>query len=640
LLGVTGAGKSTLDLNLITSDIRQGLGVCLIEPHGDLTRQVIAAMPEERLNDVIYLDLTDSHRSFGLNFFECPPGADVTEVAKIASFVGHVFEKIWSAQTETTPRLAMVLRNVTRVLLENPGLTFAEIPLLLWDDGVREKLVRRVTNTQTKLFWSQYNRKTPRDRDELTASTMNKVDSYLTEPLVSRIVSQSASTINFRQIMDEGKILLVNLSPQLEEASRLIGAVLLGRLLMAAFSRAATPQHERRPFMIYCDEYQRFATSDFATFLAEARKFNIGTTISNQVLEQLDDLNRATALQAGTLVIFRVSGEDSKALAPSFDATPQPALVGEEPVRAVVADPIAHLLRHGHPHPTVAKFVAEYLMPLESLLRKHASAPHPFGFGCTIAHPNQVLEGHRQLNESIAHSMREGRSDVTLSPLSLFFLGGIADEESTYVFKKDLRYDKGLECKVYFLGFYGTSNYYGKPTFLTGKNEQAALAFLRKMAKTRIFMRRKTVDRRVAAFTRMLKALRATLQILAKEPLMTDTGLYQPKYMLRSYQDQENLVANTLSQLPNYTARVRLLTGEHTIKTRPAPPLVSEREVETRIRCIKERILREGVTRSALAIEEEVAKRHEALRARPASDTPPPTANTGRRGRGKVPQQP
>src|SRR5205823_9099209 len=146
-----------------------------------------------------------------------------------------------------------------------------------------------------------------------------------------------------------------------EEASRLIGAVIIRRLLLAAFSRSDTPEQQRRPFLLYCDEFQRFATSDFATFLAEARKFNIATTISNQVLEQLDDANRATALQAGSLVVFRVSGSDSKDLAPSFDATPTLQLVGEEPIRATPADPLSHLVRHGSQHPTVAKFTAEYL---------------------------------------------------------------------------------------------------------------------------------------------------------------------------------------------------------------------------------------------------------------------------------------
>jgi hypothetical protein len=516
------------------------------------------------------------------------------------------------------------------VLIENPGMTFAEIPLLLWEDGVREKLVRRVTNTQTKLFWSQYNKKVPREREELTASTVNKVDAYLNEPLIARIVSQAASTIDFRRIMDEGKILIVHLSPQLEEPSRLIGAAILGRLLMASFGRSDTPKDRRRPFMIYADEYQRFATQDFAVFLAEARKAKVSTTIANQVLEQLTDLNRATALQAGTLLVMRVSGEDSKVLAPSFDASPQPVLVGEEPVRAVVADPLSHLVRNGHPHIRVAKFISDYLMALESLLKKTSSIPHSFCFGCAIIHPDYVVEARRQLNECFARCMREGTPEVTLPSLALFIVAGAADPESTYLFFKDLRYSLGI---VYFQDFYGMSASYGKPDFLSRKHEQEDTRFLRKMAKTSIFDSRATVDYRVAAFTHMLLCLRATLAILAQEPLMTNTGLYQPKYQLRTYQDQENMVANTISQLPNYTAKVRLLTEEHDIKTTPPPPLVSEQEVEARIRAIKERMLREGYTKAAAAVEEEVRKRHEFLRRRPDDDTPPPLQTNSRRKR-------
>ena len=481
VIGANGTGKTTLLLNMVLYDICTNRGICLIEPHGDLTRQVIAAMPQERLKDVIYLDLTDSASSFGLNFFECSAGADDTEAAKVASFVMHVFEKVWAVGPET-PRLAQVLRNTTRVLIENPGMTFAEIPLLLWDDGVREKLVRHVTNAQTKLFWSQYNKKQPRDQDELVSSTMNKCDAYLNEPLIARIVSQSASTIDFRRIMDEGKILLVNLSPQLEEASRLLGAVVIGRLLMAAFSRKDTPEERRRPFLLYCDEFQRFATSDFATFLAEARKFKIGTTISNQVLDQLDDTNRATALQAGTLAVFRVSGEDSKFLAPSFDTTPTQTLMGEEPIRATPADPLNHLVRHGSHHPTVAKFVAEYLMPLETLLRQTTTSTRLCSLGCALALPHQVIEAHRQLNEAFATCMREGRSDVFLPPWALFALGGAADRESTYVFYHDLRRELGY---LPILGFEKAASRYGRPGFLASDATRADdMAFLRAGAKT------------------------------------------------------------------------------------------------------------------------------------------------------------
>jgi Type IV secretory system Conjugative DNA transfer len=591
---------------------------------------VIAAIPEERLKHVIYLDLTDCTSSFDLNFFECPVGADLTEVAKVASFVMHTFEKVWSVGTET-PRLAQVLRNTTRLLIENRGMTFSEISLLLFEDGVREKLMRRLSNIHTKLFWSQYNKKTPRDREELIASTINKVDAYLNEPLVARIVSQSASTIDFRRVMDEGKILLVNLSPQLEEPSRLIASVLIGRALMASFSRADTPRKKRRPFLLYCDEYQRYATSDFATLLAEARKFKIGTTISNQTLEQLDDTNRATALQAGNLVVFRVSGEDSKALAPSFDTTPTQTLVGEEPIRATPADALSHLVRHGSPNTVVARFTAEYLMPLQSLLRETASSTHLCYLGCTPVLPALVIEGQRLLNECIARCMREGTAAIDISGLALFVLGGASYPDSTYVFYHDRIFRMGY---VPLVGLSSDANVVGRANFLS--SETGATDFLRQCARTSFFEWRETVDKRVFAFVRMLKSLRATLAILAKDPILVDTGQFQPKYQLRTYQDQENLVANALSQLPNYHAKVRLLSGEHTINTRPAPAMVSEQEVEARIKAIKQRMLRDGVTRPALEIEEAVRKRHETLRQRPASDAPPSDHPTGkRRGRNK-----
>ena len=434
--------------------------------------------------------------------------------------------------------------------------------------------------------------------------------------------------------MDEGKILLVHLSPQLEEPSRLIGAAILGRLLLASFSRTDTPEKDRRPFMIYADEYQRFATSDFATFLAEARKFKISSTISNQILEQLDDLNRATALQSGTLVVFRSSGDDSKVLTRSFDATPTLQLVGEEPIRAPVADPLSHLARKGHPDKTVATFVSDYLMPLTSLLKSASSSGRLVSLAWAFVLPELLHEGYRQLNTCMARCMREGTASLDIPGLALFVLSGAYAADLTYIFFHHKIKRLGY---VPLIGLSSDANTIGRADFLT--SETKAMDFLRHCAKTSIFESRATVAWRVAAFLRMLKALRATLAVLAKDPLMTDTGLFQPKYQLRLYADQENQVANDLSQLPNYTAKVRILTTEHTIKTLPAPGFVPEQEVEARIRAIKDRMIREGYTKSAAEVEEEVRKRHEALRARPPGVVPPIRA-TGRNSRGKQPPQP
>jgi hypothetical protein len=361
--------------------------------------------------------------------------------------------------------------------------------------------------------------------------------------------------------------------------------------------------------------------------LSESREFSISTNLFNQTLEQLDDANRAAALQAGNLVVFRVSGEDSKTLAPSFDTTPTQTLVGEEPVRAVMADPLTHLTRHGHP--LLGAFIADYLMPLEGLVRQVNADTHPFILGCAMMVSRQVLEGQRRLNDVIAYAMRTGKEAVFIDPLALFVLAASAGV-STDMFANELHYELGY---VVLKDFYAGAYRYGKPDYL---KEVAALEAKRKerAAKPwwqRLFMRVPSPP--PPSFVRMLKALRQAMALLAKEPLRTDTGLFQPKYQLRTYQDQENLVANELSQLPNYHAKVRLLTTEYTIRTNPAPPLISEREVEARIRTIKERMAVDGVTLPAAAIEEQVRKRHELLRQRPPSDDPPPTQTTGRRVR-------
>jgi hypothetical protein len=422
-----------------------------------------------------------------------------------------------------------------------------------------------------------------------------------------------------RRIMDEGKILLVRLSPQLEEPSRLIGAALLGRLLMASFSRADTPPDKRRPFMIYVDEYQRFATNDVAVFLAEARKARVATTTANQTLEQLSDLNRATALQAGTLVALRVSGSDSKDLAPSFDTTPtQTVVVGQDPILAPVTDIVGHLVRRGHVNSQVQAFVSEYLQPLDALIRKMGQSQVPFIFGCMHYRGANAIEGQRLLNDCLFQAMQTGRADLFIHPQALLTLGGAVDDGITDVFYEHKKEE--FIPKPDFIGLEASANFLGRPELLD--NPQAVAFLLKKYAQKRYWdsLTQSRIVTPGPSFLRMLRALRGVLAILAREPVLVATGQYQPKYQLRTYQDQENLVANELSQLPNYTAKVRLLTGEHRVRTSPAPPLLPEPEVEARIRRIKERMRQEGYAIPAAAVEEAVRKRHEALRSRPAGN--------------------
>jgi hypothetical protein len=336
IIGANGTGKTTLLYNLIMSDIEAGGGLCLIEPHGDLTQKVLENVLPHRLKDVTLLDVADVDYPFALNLFECQR-LTIREMAKTASFVSHIWEKLWGAGNET-PRLMQNLRAVTRTLIENPGTTFAEIPLLYTNEQVGAKMISNLSNPSIISYWENYERMNQRDRYINLESTLNKVNAFLDEPMIRNIFGQSRTSLDFRHIMDTGKILLVKLSPEYEEASHLIGAVIIGKILLAAFSRADTPEHARRHFSLYCDEFQRYASSDMATLIAEARKMKILTHLAHQTLSQLDEANRTAAAAAGNLIVFRVSGEDGKTLATSFDSTPQQVVIGLESERSYVSD--------------------------------------------------------------------------------------------------------------------------------------------------------------------------------------------------------------------------------------------------------------------------------------------------------------
>jgi Type IV secretory system Conjugative DNA transfer len=622
IIGTTGTGKSTLLANLILTDVEQGLGVGLIEPKGTLTRSVVAGIPERRLKDVILLDLQDSEYPVGLNLFECFDSMNMNEVAKTASFIMHVFEKVWGVGA-TTPQLAQVLRNVTRTLIENPGMTFAEIPLLLWDEAVRVKLTAHLTNTQTRLFWEQYNRKSQRDKDELISSTINKVDAYLNEPMIANIVSQEKTTIDFRRIMDEGKILLMLLSPQLEEASRLVGALLIAKLLMAAYSREDIKEEDRRPFMLYCDEFQRFAIEDFAAFIHEAgREFRCPVTLANQTLAQLDEANRSAALSVGNLIVFRVSGDDGKDLAKNFDTTPTREIVGEEPVRAPTSDVIGHLLNRGHSNPLVAKFITDYLSPLESFVKNVAFA-HFIEFGCCLLADDDFVEhGKRLLNTTLYQCMVNGRSDIDIPPMALFILGGVSHGSITYIFQEHMLYSS----QQHFNGLAQSANYLGRPSFLS--NEPTLTRFLREHTKRRfsdVFYSLR-IPERGRLFVQMLTKLRQTMAILVQEPILVDTGRYQHKYQQRTYADMENEIANALSTQPNFHAKVKLLAGEHVIRTSPPLQGLTGERLTDRIRGIKQQMRSPtfGYCKHYREVEREIRERQEQWRREGDSGESPP----------------
>jgi hypothetical protein len=628
ICGNTGVGKSALSRHLALADIRAGHGVAVIEPHGTLVRDILAGIPESRVQDVLYLDLMDAQAPFGLNLFACPDPTNLVEAAKVSSFLLHLFERVWGTGLQNAPLVAMVVRHLTATLVEH-GLTLSEAPLLLYDAVVRHRLTATLTNRQSRLFWQDYERRSQRDRTDLISSTVNKLDALLSS-LCAPILSQQ-TTVPFRHIMDEGKILLVQLSPLVQEASRLIGASILAQLLMASFSRISdTPEEKRKPFFVYCDEWHHLVTEDAATWIHEARKASVVLHLANQSLEQLPDANRAAALSAGALVVFRVSSpDDSKTFAASFDHTPPLEQTGVEPVRAPVSDVVGHLVRRGHTNPVVGRFVSEYLMPLEALIRKVGVSQHAFTLGCAFIYPSHLIDGQRLVNECLSACMQTGRADGFISPLALLILGGAADERSTDVFQQHIR--SSVADGYVLKGFSASVNLYGRPGFRT---EQGLTTFLASSARPgllrRLFGLSRTVPDSVTAFARMLRSFREVMEILATEPILVDTGQYAPVFRPRPYQDVENQIANELTQLENFTCWVKLLTGEHVIRTTPPPTGIAAGELAERIQRVKQHMRRLGYVREAKDVAEDVEKRHAQLRSPDSpgrgADRPPPAS--------------
>src|ERR671915_1413715 len=495
IIGANGTGKSALISRLIHQDIKNNLGLALLDPHGDLTKTVISSMPDDRLKDVIYLNLEDVDYPFGLNLFECPR-LTIADMAKTASFVYHVFQKIWQLDHSSSPRLLGVLRALTLTLIENPGSTLSEAPLLLSSHTIRAKMVENLTNQEIILFWENYNRLSQRDKFELTASTGNKISSFLDEPMIRNIVSQSKTTIDFRNIMDSGKILLVQASPQFELVSTLIGSILIGKLLLSAMSRTDTPEENRRQFNLYIDEVHRFQTPDLATLISEARKFRISTSSANQVLNQLFEENRASMLAAGNLIVFRVSGEDAKTLAKSFDTTPTQEIIGEEPIRAPVSNVISHLVTRGHTDARVAKFSQIHLKNLENFVRK---PPHVGLYGSpsniqsdyrwqgvVVFEHSDIFKARELLNQSLYRCMVEKTTRFIIPPLALYMLAVSQQDGSDSIFAPYIK--TGWLDDNYFRGFQkvqgATAEIFGDPYFI---NQDFATKFINSRQKKSIF---------------------------------------------------------------------------------------------------------------------------------------------------------
>lgn len=323
LVGRTGTGKSTLLETMIRQDIASDRGLALCDPHGDLVQRVVAAVPEARRQDIVYFDVPDTRRVVGFNPLEAVPPP---RRALAASGVLDAFKKLWA--DSWGPRLEHILRNCLLALLDQPGATLADVLRLLDDKEYRKRAAGRVADPQVRAFWlREFPGYPARLRAEAVAPVQNKVGAFLANPVLHAILTQPRSTFDPRRVMDDGRILLVNLSKGRlgEDAAALLGALLVARLGVAALARADTPPDDRRDFLLYLDEFQHFATPSLVTMLSELRKYRVGLVLAHQYLGQLDEEVRDAVLgNAGTLISFRVGLADAELLekefAPEFSA--------------------------------------------------------------------------------------------------------------------------------------------------------------------------------------------------------------------------------------------------------------------------------------------------------------------------------
>jgi hypothetical protein len=325
VLGINGTGKSTLLLNLALQDLEAGDGLCLLDPHGDLVDEVISRIPAHRLEDVILFDPADIDYPFGLNLFECLDRSDPRLVDRVCSEIVLTFKKLfpdfWG------PRMEDLIRHSVLTLIATPDCTLLDMLPLLTDQEARQQYVSRTGDPVIRHYWEQAFPENKRTQGEWVSSSLNKIGRFLTNPVIRNIVAQPKSSFDFRQLMDEGKVLLVNLSKgQLgEDNSALLGSVLVGKILIAALSRAEIHVDSRRPFHLIVDEYHSFATESFPTLQSEGRKFGIDTVVAHQYRDQLDQLNKGSTLNVGNFVLFRLTGRDARDMAMQFDNSPPEA---------------------------------------------------------------------------------------------------------------------------------------------------------------------------------------------------------------------------------------------------------------------------------------------------------------------------
>lgn len=322
IIGKTGMGKTTLMENMVIQDIHNGHGVAFLDPHGDSVQRILNSIPSSRINDVIYFNPADLEYPIAFNILE---SVDPKYKHLVASGLMGVFTKIWANMWSA--RMEYILNNTILALLDSPGNTLLGITRMYVDKKYRKKIVDNIKDPMVRAFWvdefANYNEKY---RTEAIAPIQNKVGQFLSAGIIRNIVGQPRSTIDLREIMDNRKIFIMDLSKGKigEDNSALLGAMLTTKLQLAAMSRTDIPEAERKDFYFYVDEFQNFATESFATILSEARKYRLNLVVGHQYIAQLEQDKNTKVRDAifgnvGTIIVFRVGAADAEFMETEFE---------------------------------------------------------------------------------------------------------------------------------------------------------------------------------------------------------------------------------------------------------------------------------------------------------------------------------
>lgn len=305
IVGKSGTGKSTMLRKMFMQDVELFRGACLLDPHGDLAKEITRNIPQIRQKDIIHFDLPDPKLVYRYNPFK---HVSYERRSLVASGILEVFKKLWSDAWGV--KLEHILRQTILALLDQDEATVADIPKMLLDRNFRRSAIPQIVSASVKEFWQ---REFPGYTRFDLLPVLNKVGGMLAHPVIYRVLVENREEVYLRRAMDEGKIIIVNLSKGHlgEDASHILGALFISSLSSAAFSRVDIEEGMRRPFMLYMDEFHNFTTLSLVNMFAEMRKFKLGMVMAHQYLNQLDDDIRSAILgNAGTLIVFRLGAED------------------------------------------------------------------------------------------------------------------------------------------------------------------------------------------------------------------------------------------------------------------------------------------------------------------------------------------